>query len=279
MALIKDQRLIFDVGSEIIDLRAFAGFEQVETTPFEERGTVGIRGRQIEPLKRLRTTFEASGVFWDKNTVAKIEALIRVGTRMKVLGLHGWGDPLATGSVADFTAFETLVTSAPKQVGDLIQIELSVPSSYQAFVSPRPTTDRGSFWGYDLGPSTGNAKITLPAEAANLCAVVYVPVVPTGLPGTHDLKVTAKWNDGAAREAAATVADSASAALTAGLYFAELVAEPDNNQEDVTWLDSGERALPSTGSVDLGWKGTGIETLADAVRTICIGACRRARLS
>ena len=278
MALTKDQRWIFDTGSEVIDLRAFGSFEQVEETPFESIGEVGIEGDEIIGLKRLRTTLEASRVLWDRNTIAKLESALRRGTRVKVLGLHGWGDPLAAGGVADVVAFQALIMQAPKQIGDLIRIDLSVRSSYRAFFSPRVAAARDSYWFYDMGPNTGSDSMSVTANSENLCAVVYVPAVPTGLNSTHDLKLAAKWNDGTARISTVTIADSTAASLRAGIYLAEFASEPVNSQEDVAWLDVGQRALPSSGPLTLGWQGNNIANLQDSARNICVGLCRRARL-
>lgn len=278
MALVKDQRWIIDTGTEVIDLRDFGSFDQVESTPHQSRGRVGIVGDAIEGLSRLRTTIEASGVFWEASTIEKILAAARRGTRVTVLAMQGWGDPLAAGGVADFTAYQSLITTDAKQYNDVIQIDLSMPSSYRTFVSPSPPTGADSFFFYDMGPNSGADALTTTADGENLCAVVYVPSVPTGLNATHDLKVAAKWNDGSARTSTVTVANSAAASLRAGIYLAEFATEPANSDEDVAWLDAGQRALPSSGALSLGWQGTNIDSLTDSARNICVGLCRRAAL-
>ena len=278
MGQTKDQRWIFDTGSEVIDLRDFGSFEQVEDAPHQSRGRVGITGDRIEGLMRLRTTLESSGVFWESNTVERILATARNGTRIKVMGMHGYGDPLTAGGVADFVAFQAVIASEPDQYNDLLEVDLAVPSSYLSFVSPRVPAAADSYWFYDMGPNTGSDALTVTANGENLCAVVYVPAVPAGLNATHDLKLTAKWNDGTERTSTVTLVDSTAASLRAGIYLAEFASEPVNSEEDVAWLDAGQRALPSAGPVTLGWQGTNIDSLTDSARNISVGLCRRAAL-
>ena len=278
MAQTKDQRWIFDTGTEVIDLRAFDGFEVTFDDPSEEQPGVGYSGLRQEPLSRLRLTISSSAMLWDPTKVQAIEKVLRRGERMKVLALEGIGDPLSVSSVADFYAFETLMQGAPKDLGNLIKVDLSTPSSYGAFISPRPAMATDSFWAYDMGPISGADRLRMSANEYPLCAVVYVPAVPTGLNSTHKLQIQAQWNDGTSRTATATVVDSAVAALRAGIYFVELRADPgDTSQEDVAWLDASERALPTSGMISVGWTGDGLSTVTDANRTICVGLAQRLR--